>query len=148
MRAVRPFGFEIVREHAVDGHSAAVNSMLPKLSSSSERVLVIASDLPHLSATEIDSALTVKCPAVAIMPSRDRTGTNGIVVTPPAAITVEYGQGSFSRHLETATGAGMTPVVLEMAGVAFDIDTPEDLRLFSEDPRLESETWRFLKSTR
>jgi hypothetical protein len=39
----------------------------------------------------------------------------------------------------------MTPVVLELPGVAFDIDTPEDLRLFSANPRLESETWRFLK---
>jgi len=147
-RVVRPFGFEIVWEDAVDGHSAAVNTMLPKLSSHSERVLVIASDLPHLSAAEIDRALTVACPAVAIMPSRDRTGTNGIVVTPPAAITVDYGQGSFRRHLNNAASAGVTPMVLEMAGVAFDIDTPEDLRLFIEDPRMESETWRFWKSAR
>ena len=44
--------------------------------------------------------------------------------------------------------AGFTPAVFEMIGIAFDIDTPEDLRLFTEDPRLESETWRFLRRLR
>jgi 2-phospho-L-lactate guanylyltransferase len=146
VRTVRPFGFEIIHERQVGGHSAAVNAMLPVLCETSERILVIASDLPHLSADEIDRALTVDCPTVAVMPSRDGTGTNGIVVTPPFAISADYGAGSFQRHLDAAARAGMTAAVLDMPGVAFDIDTPEDLRFFSANPRLESETWRFLKS--
>jgi 2-phospho-L-lactate guanylyltransferase len=146
VRTVQPFGFEIIHERQVSGHSAAVNAILPVLCETSERILVIASDLPHLSADEIDRALTVECPALAIMPSRDGTGTNGIIVTPPFAINADYGPGSFRRHLDAAARAGMAPGVLELPGVAFDIDTPEDLRLFSANPRLESETWRFLKN--
>jgi 2-phospho-L-lactate/phosphoenolpyruvate guanylyltransferase len=148
VRAVRPFGFEVMREIQVNGHSAAVNSILPKLTRDAERVLVIASDLPFLTASDIDCTLTVDCPTVAILPSRDRTGTNGFVLTPPSAITADYGEGSFSRHMKAANNAGLNPVILHIAGVAFDIDTPEDLHLFSQDPRLESETWQFLKHVR
>ena len=148
LRTVRPFGFEVVRETHVSGHSAAVNRMLPNLTSQSERILVIASDLPHLKPSEIDRALNVDCTSIAIMPSRDGTGTNGLVMTPPAAITADYGAGSFQRHRDAAIGMGWTPMTLDMPGVAFDIDTPEDLNIFLADPRVESETWRFLKDTR
>jgi len=147
VRTVRPFGFQIVRETHVSGHSAAVNSMLPKLTAHSERILVIASDLPHLKPNEIDHALTVHCPTIAIIPSRDGAGTNGLVMTPPAAITADYGAGSFQRHRDAAIAAGWTPMTLEMPGVAFDIDTPEDLNFFLAAPRVESETWRFLKDS-
>jgi len=32
--------------------------------------------------------------------------------------------------------------------MAFDIDTPEDLRAFRDDPRKNSETWRYLLGLR
>jgi len=147
-RLVRPFGFEILVEHQVSGHSAAVNTVLPRLSAASERVLIIASDLPYLRSADVDDALTADCPGIGIMPSRDGTGTNGILVTPPLSIVLDYGHGSFKRHFNSVVDSGATPVVIESAGIAFDIDTPEDLNLFAEDPRLDSETWRFLKSTR
>src|SRR5436190_22169909 len=86
IRMVAPFGFEIIRERQVQGHSAAVNSLLPRLMPESQRVLVIASDLPNLTAEEIDRALTADCADVAIVPSRDRTGTNGLVFTSPSFI--------------------------------------------------------------
>jgi 2-phospho-L-lactate guanylyltransferase len=148
IRHVAPFGFQIIREHEVHGHSAAVNSLLPALLAESQRVLVIASDLPHLSADEIDRAFTVECGSIGIMPSRDGTGTNGLLFTSPSFISVDYGDGSFIRHKKAALHSGFTPAVFEMIGIAFDIDTPEDLRLFTEDPRLESETWRFLRRLR
>jgi 2-phospho-L-lactate guanylyltransferase len=148
IREVGPFGFQIIRERQIHGHSIAVNSLLPALLAESERVLAIAADLPHLTSAEVDQALTTECRSIGIMPSRDRTGTNGLVFTAPSFIRAEYGEGSFNRHMEAAVHAGLTPAVFEMAGVAFDIDTPEDLRLFMDDPRLESETWHFLKKLR
>src|SRR5436853_5861356 len=53
----RPFGFDVVREESVDGHSAAVNQMVSELSSSSARILSIAIDLPRLVPSQIDFAL-------------------------------------------------------------------------------------------
>ena len=57
IQMARPFGFDVVIEKSVDGHSAAVNHMVSEMLSSSSRLISIASDLPRLVASEIDFAL-------------------------------------------------------------------------------------------
>jgi 2-phospho-L-lactate guanylyltransferase len=141
---VRPFGFEVSLEMSVDGHSSAVNQMVEKLSTDSERILSIASDLPRLAPSEVDFALEAVSEPVTFIPSRTWTGTNGVVFIPPARIAMEYGEGSFRRHLSKATAAGLRSDVMNLPGMAFDIDTPEDLQAFLDDPRTDSETWRYL----
>jgi hypothetical protein len=37
---------------------------------------------------------------------------------------------------------------MNLPGIAFDIDTPDDLQAFLEDPRKDSETWRYLMRRR
>ena len=140
----RPFGFDVVLEKSVDGHSSAVNHMVSELLSSSSRILSIASDLPRLGPSEIDFALDAASEPVTLIPSLDWTGTNGVVFISPARIVMEYGAGSFRRHLSKATAAGHRADVMNLPGIAFDIDTPEDLDLFLDDPRKDSETWRYL----
>jgi 2-phospho-L-lactate guanylyltransferase len=142
------FGFGVAIERFVDGHSAAVNQMVAELSSTSSRILSIAGDLPNLSANEIDFVLNSVTDPITILPSRDWTGTNGVVFLPPARITMEYGEGSFRRHMSKAAAAGHTADVLNVPGIAFDIDTPEDLQAFLNDPRRDSATWRYLMSRR
>jgi 2-phospho-L-lactate guanylyltransferase len=144
----RPFGFDVVVETSVDGHSAAVNRMVSELLSSSARILSIAIDLPRLVPSEIDFALDAASEPVTLIPSRDWTGTNGVVFISPAHIAMEYGEGSFRRHLSKAAAAGHRADVMSLPGIAFDIDTPEDLNLFMDDPRKDSETWRYLMNRR
>src|SRR6267143_3800059 len=144
IQMARPFGFDVVLEKSVDGHSAAVNQVVSEVLSSSSRFLSIASDLPRLVASEIDFALDAASEPVTLIPSRDWTGTNGVVFIPPARILMEYGEGSFRRHLSKAAAAGHRSDVMNLPGIAFDIDTPEDLDLFLDDPRKDSETWRYL----
>jgi len=142
------FGFDVVNEKCVDGHSAAVNQMVAELSSSSERILSIAIDLPRLASSEVDFALDAASDPVTLIPSRDWTGTNGVVFISPAHIAMEYGEGSFRRHLSKAAAAGHRADVMNLPGIAFDIDTPDDLQLFMDDPRKDSETWRYLMNLR
>jgi len=144
----RPFGFDVVREKSVDGHSAAVNQMVAELLSSAARILSIAIDLPRLAPSEIDFALDAASEPVTLIPSRDWTGTNGVVFISPAHIAMDYGEGSFRRHLSKAAAAGHRADVMSLPGIAFDIDTPEDLELFMNDPRKDSETWRYLMNRR
>src|SRR5437016_1750470 len=144
IQMTRPFGFDVVFEKSVDGHSAAVNHMVSELVSNSARIVSIASDLPRLVPSEIDFAMDAASEPVTLIPSRDWTGTNGVVFLPPARIEMEYGEGSFRRHLSKAAAAGHRADVMNLPGVAFDIDTPEDLDLFLDDPRRDSETWRYL----
>jgi 2-phospho-L-lactate/phosphoenolpyruvate guanylyltransferase len=145
MEMARPFGFNIILEGSVDGHSAAVNQMVDELSATSSRILSIASDLPRLVPSEIDFAFNAASEPITFIPSRDWTGTNGVLFIPPARIAMEYGQGSFRRHLSKARAAGIRSDVMDLPGIAFDIDTPEDLQAFLADPRKDSETWRYLQ---
>jgi 2-phospho-L-lactate guanylyltransferase len=144
----RKCGFEVVVERSVDGHSAAVNRMVEELSGTSSRILSIASDLPRLVPSEIDFALDAVSESITLIPSRDWTGTNGVVFIPPARIAMEYGEGSFRRHVSKAAAAGHRADVMSLPGIAFDVDTPEDLQAFVDDPRVDSETWRFLMQRR
>ena len=145
IQMAKGFGFEVVLEPSVDGHSAAVNRMVAELSANSSRILSIAGDLPRLLPTEVDFALEASSEPITFLPSRDWTGTNGVLFMPPARITMEYGLGSFRRHLSKAAAAGIRSDVIDLPGIAFDIDTPEDLQAFLDDPRKDSETWRYLR---
>lgn len=140
-----PFGFEIVEEKSVAGHSAAVNHMVQVLSGTCSRILSIAGDLPRLLPSEVDFALEAASEPITFIPSRDWTGTNGVIFVTPACIDMEYGEGSFRRHLAKAAAAGLRSDVMDLPGIAFDIDTPDDLDAFLADPRRDSETWRYLR---
>jgi 2-phospho-L-lactate guanylyltransferase len=144
----RPFGFDFVVEKSVAGHSAAVNSIVEELSATSSRILSIAADLPRMVPSEVDFALDAASDPITFIPSQNWTGTNGVVFIPPARITMEYGEGSFRRHLSKAAAAGFRSDVMSLPGIAFDIDTPEDLQSFMDDPRKDSETWRYLQRNR
>jgi 2-phospho-L-lactate/phosphoenolpyruvate guanylyltransferase len=141
----RSFGCDIVLEKSVDGHSAAVNQMVDQLATTSSCIMSIAADLPNLKPSEVDFALNVASEPITIIPSRDWTGTNGVVFRSPDRIQMEYGAGSFRRHLSKAAAAGLRSDVMNLPGIAFDIDTPEDVKAFLEDPRKDSETWRYLR---
>jgi 2-phospho-L-lactate guanylyltransferase len=142
------FGFDVTVEMAVSGHSAAVNFMVEKLCVDATQILSIAGDLPKLRAHEIDFVMNNAVEPITILPSRDGTGTNGILFRPPASIQVEYGEGSFSRHMSKAAAAGHRIEVLNIPGIAFDIDTPEDLQTFLDNPREDGQTWHYLRSLR
>ncbi|HEY2380294.1 MAG TPA: 2-phospho-L-lactate guanylyltransferase [Terriglobia bacterium] len=144
---VEALGFQTIMEKSVDGHSAAINQLIAEFSPTSSNILAIAGDLPRLSPSEIDFALNAASEPVTLMPSRDWTGTNGILFIPPARISMEYGEGSFRRHLSKIAAAGLQSDVMDLPGIAFDIDTPEDLRAFMENPREDSETWRYLSGS-
>lgn len=142
----RAAGLDVVFEPSVEGHSAAVNYMVSELSLTASSILSIASDLPKLVPGDIDFVLDNVSEPITIIPSHDGTGTNGVLFIPPAVITMDYGEGSFRRHLSKAAAAGHRADVMNVPGIAFDIDTPEDLQAFLDDPRQHSETWRYLMS--
>jgi 2-phospho-L-lactate guanylyltransferase len=140
------FGFDVVIESSVSGHSDAVNLMVAELSPNSTQILSIAGDLPKLRPEEIDFVMTAASEPITVLPSRDGTGTNGILFIPPARIMMEYGESSFRRHMSKASAAGSRAEVLNVPGIAFDVDTPEDLQAFMSDPRKDGQTWRYLMS--
>jgi 2-phospho-L-lactate guanylyltransferase len=97
---------------------------------------ILHGDLPNVRAADIDvliGALPSDGSAgVAIAPDRAGTGTNGLVLRPPDVIRFRFGVGSFAKHVAEVQTAGVPLVAVNRAGLAFDLDTPEDLARWLE----------------
>lgn len=98
------------------------------------RALLVPGDCPLLDPAEIAQLIAKPVPerSVLIVPDRHGEGTNALLLTPPDAMTPSFGEGSRKRHTELATAQGATPEVVEVASLALDIDTPEDLEELTE----------------
>jgi 2-phospho-L-lactate guanylyltransferase len=93
-------------------------------------------DLPLIQSNDIDDLLTVECqaPGLVIVPSRDGTGTNAMLRTPPTLFPSHFGDGSFAKHLAEARSAHAQVVVRRNARLEMDVDDEADLRaLFAHD---------------
>lgn len=97
-----------------------------------ETLLVLLGDLPTLTAQEIAAfvadARVVTQPHVALAPDRHERGTNGLLLRPVDALPFAFGEGSLARHRALARAAGIEPTLFHAPGMAFDVDTPHDLR--------------------
>src|SRR5262245_36958875 len=65
--------------------------------------------------------------AFTIVPARDEKGSNAVLCSPAGAVPLRFGEDSFFPHLDAARSCNIEPVVLHLARVALDIDTPQDL---------------------
>lgn len=99
-----------------------------------ELLMVLHGDLPNLSPADVHALLeAAEAPrSVAIAPDRAGTGTNGLALRPPDLIGFRFGVGSFAAHRAEAFAAGVEPAVVERHGLAFDLDTPQDLARWLE----------------
>ncbi|MDQ2853975.1 MAG: 2-phospho-L-lactate guanylyltransferase [Chloroflexota bacterium] len=99
-----------------------------------DSLLVLHGDLPNLGADDI-AALLAAVPqpgGVAIAPDRTGSGTNALALRPPDAIGFRFGVGSFDAHRAEAEAAGVALAEVHRPGLAFDLDTPEDLARWIE----------------
>jgi 2-phospho-L-lactate guanylyltransferase len=112
------------------GHSeAAARGIQQALADGTERVLLVPGDCPMLDPTELDALVgrPVTPPSVVIVPDRHGTGTNALLLTPPDALAPAFGPGSRDRHMANAREAETNAEVVEVATLALDVDTPDDL---------------------
>jgi 2-phospho-L-lactate guanylyltransferase len=97
---------------------------------------ILHGDLPNVRAADIDELIGALpsdgSAGVAIAPDRAGTGTNGLVLRPPDVIKFRFGVGSFAKHVAEVQTAGVPLVAVNRAGLAFDLDTPEDLARWLE----------------
>ncbi len=108
-------------------------------------LLVVLADLPRLSAGEIDDLLAIADSATVTMaPDRHGHGTNVLALRPPNAIEPAFGVGSFHKHMAEAQHLGLQVEIVRSAGMAFDVDTVDDLndfgRSFDQPMRLRSQS--------
>jgi 2-phospho-L-lactate guanylyltransferase len=87
-----------------------------------ELVELLVADTPRESAD----------PEVVIVPDRHGKGTNGLLLSPPDALSPSFGPDSRTRHERLATESGVKWRIAQAASLLLDIDTGEDLAALRE----------------
>jgi len=134
------YGAQTQAEGALDGHTGAVTAAARLLAAEGAAgMLTVPGDIPLITPAEIDEIVAAHLPAPSftIVPAHDELGSNAILMSPPGAVPLRFGEDSFFPHLAAAGACGIKPTVLHLPGIAFDIDNPVDLAHFS---RLGSNT--------
>ncbi len=133
------YGARILEEGARDGHTGAV-AAAARLLANEERcgMLTLPGDIPLATAGEIGEVVKAHrmAPSFTIVPSHDEGGSNAVAVSPPDAVPLRFGPNSFYPHLRAAKARGIRPIVVNLPGIALDIDNPEDLAAFMRQPSL------------
>jgi len=127
-------------EGADAGHTGAVTAAARRLAREGRQsMLTLPGDIPLVKPAEIGRLIAAHRPAPSftIAPSHDERGSNAVLMSPPNAVKLRFGESSFFPHLAAAEGRGIAPTVLHLPGIALDIDNPADLAHFA---RLRSET--------
>jgi len=133
---VEPSGARLVVQRGMGLNEGLEQARFDALVDDIGTLIILHGDLPNLQASDVEvlaGALPdADSPAVAIAPDRAGTGTNGLALRPPGVIRFRFGVGSFAAHLEEVRLAGVPLVAVNRAGIAFDLDTPEDLTRWLE----------------
>jgi 2-phospho-L-lactate guanylyltransferase len=90
----------------------------------SEVATIVSADLPELRADEVQ-ALIDATPARGLAVARALDGgTNAVSMRPPGLVRTRFGEaGSAAVH----AALGVPAVMVDLPGLAFDVDTPTDL---------------------
>jgi 2-phospho-L-lactate/phosphoenolpyruvate guanylyltransferase len=139
--AARYLGATVIEDTAEDGQSAAAALGLARaLADGFERALCVPGDCPTLDTTELARLLAPEHAGVTIVPDRHGSGTNGLLLAPPNAISPSFGPDSRARHEQLAREAGASCRIERPPSLLLDVDTGDDLavlreRLAGEDVR-------------
>jgi 2-phospho-L-lactate/phosphoenolpyruvate guanylyltransferase len=123
-------GWEVLREKSQVSESASVDAASRQCQERNiAAVLRLPLDLPLVQATDIDELFSAECtaPAVVIVPSRDGTGTNAILRTPPTLFPSHFGPGSFAKHCAEAERLGAQIYKRRNPRLEMDVDDESDL---------------------
>ncbi len=145
------YGARIVTEGARDGHTGAVTAAARLLVREGQAAMMtMPGDIPRATSAEIAATVAAHraAPSFTIVPAHDDLGSNTIVMSPPDAVPLRFGEDSFYPHLDAARARGIDPLVVRHPGIGMDIDNPVDLVAFLKmSPPAPTRTLAFLEQS-
>jgi len=127
------YGMELIAEAEQISESASVDFGSKEAKRrGATAALRLPIDLPLVTERDIETVLDYdgSAPSVVIVPSRDGAGTNAILRRPPDLFPSRFGPGSLAKHLAEASAAKADCRVIELPGIALDIDDQNDVAEF------------------
>ncbi len=134
----KSYGIHAIRQLSEPGLSCAAEEGLAALRGlGATDVLVLASDEPLVRPSDIRdlSERGARHREVLICPDKHNAGTNAIYLPCQASLRFQFGEGSCRKHFREALRAGLVPRIYLNKRIAFDVDTPADLRLWLQGYR-------------
>jgi 2-phospho-L-lactate/phosphoenolpyruvate guanylyltransferase len=94
-----------------------------------DSTLVIPGDIPLIEAWELEEIFKhAPGEGSLLVPAEDGRGTNAAYRRPANLFPLKFGNDSFKPHHAAAQATGKPCVVLNLPGIAVDVDNPADLR--------------------
>lgn len=123
------FNFEVVSDDNSGETSAIDRATAFSRERGAESTLVIPADIPLIDSSELQKILdSAPSGGAVLVPDAAGRGTNAAWRSPSDLFPLRFGNDSFLPHLAAAKATGLPCVVLELPGIARDVDRPEDLR--------------------
>jgi 2-phospho-L-lactate guanylyltransferase len=148
MQAAQENGWELLREEQQISESDSVDAASCHCAACGVKALLrLPLDVPLVQASDIDELLAVECaaPALVIVASRDGTGTNAILRTPPNLFPSHFGNGSFAKHCAEAQRARAQILIRRNTRLEMDVDDEADLRALAQQDLRGTETGQWLQ---
>ena len=142
----RRAGFEVLIEQSQTSESTSVDWGSRLLREQMfDVVMRLPADVPLVRPEDIDQLLETRLPSpgALLVPSRDGTGTNAIIRSPPDIFSSRFGPNSLELHQQEAARACAECLIVQNERVAIDVDEPADVQVFMEWGR-GTETFRLL----
>jgi 2-phospho-L-lactate/phosphoenolpyruvate guanylyltransferase len=130
LELARQYDFEVILDPANPGETGAIElATCLCVSRGVDSTLVIPADIPLIQAGELDQILA-RAPneGAVLVPAADGRGTNAAFRRPANLFPLRFGNDSFKPHFAAAEATGKPCVVLQLPGIALDVDNPEDLQ--------------------
>ncbi|MBI3476855.1 MAG: 2-phospho-L-lactate guanylyltransferase [Acidobacteria bacterium] len=129
-------GFEIAADPVNPGETGAIEMATALCRERGvNHTLVIPADIPLIETHELNRIVGAAPPTgVVLVPDAAGRGTNAALRSPADLFPLRFGNDSFLPHLAAARATGLPCVVLELPGIALDVDRPEDLEALAAAP--------------
>lgn len=123
------FNFDVIADEDNSSETSAIEmATTVACERGAIRTLVVPADIPLIENAELQKIADSAPPGGSVLvPDAAGRGTNAAWRSPADLFPLRFGNDSFLPHLAAAKATGLPCVVLELPGIARDVDRPEDL---------------------
>ena len=130
VKVATEYQFEVIPDPDNPGETGAIEMATRRcIECGEESTLVIPADIPLIQRWELEEILKhAPAEGTVLVPAADGRGTNAAFRRPTNLFPLRFGNDSFKPHLAAAQATGKPCIVLNLPGIAVDVDNPADLQ--------------------